>query len=117
MSDAARGLKYLMFSSIIYIIIGLIYAGAGGLTINLPAPPSPPHGGLIDWVGFIVKLVAYPFQMFFSILGIVFAVMTLNFIPSPFNWLFAVPLALIFFYGLFLIILGLLEKVGSIVPI
>ena len=118
MGDLARGLKALSTSLIIYAVIGLIYAGAGMIEFNFPSPPAPPSdSNPLAWLGFIAGLIAYPFQLFFYLLGVMVTVASFSIIPSPWNLVFAIPVAILFFYGLFIVIMEIIDRISGAIPI
>ena len=118
MGDLARGLKALTVSLMIYAIIGLIYSAAGMIEFSFPSPPAPPSdANPLAWLGFIAGLVAYPFQMLFTLLGVMGTIMSFSIIPSPWNLIFAIPTAVLFFYGLFIIIMEIIDRISGAIPI
>ena len=118
MADLTSGVKALLISIGIYMLVGLLAYSNTSQAFSFPTPPAPPSGGasILDWGGYILSLIAYPFVLLFNLLGFVASVMTMSVIPSPWRMLIAVPVGLLFFYGLFVVILEVIRRVGSLIP-
>ena len=102
-------LKAIIFPVAVWIAVGLWYYNSVGSGFSIPSPPTSGNPLLLG-----IQLIGYAFALLLQFFAMAFSVMSFSFIPAPYNLYFAVPLLIIFAYGVIGLILDIIDSIKGI---